>query len=321
MPRTLDLDPRAAAPMRFTSFADFDDTLSARLVPHVRRTDAPETFRAEVTHAQLGEVSTGTVRASSYSIEITPESLSRAEAPEYVGLVLCQSGAYQFSGGRRTGLLAPGDMAVTDPRSPSVTTCKGPAFTAVMTIPVATWCAVAPPPPIDIFAVLRGETLPARLARLMALELIGRGIAAAPLQSDLVIRQIVELLDLALAEGRDTLPDTLNRVMRLRAIKAHILARMDDPELGLQSVADHFNISPRYVSDLFQGDGQTMMDYLWDIRLNRAADLLRRHGRTIQIKDVVHRTGFKSPSYFSSRFADRYGVTPNAFRKDLRTLP
>jgi AraC-like DNA-binding protein len=188
-----------------------------------------------------------------------------------------------------------------------------------MTIPVSTWCGVAPPPPIEIFGVLRGDTLSARLARMMALELIARGSATSSVQCDLVTRQIVELLDFSLSDGRDSLPGSLNRTKRLRAIKAHILGHLDDPELGLQTVSDHFNISPRYVSDLFQGDGQTMMDYLWDSRLRRAADLLRRQGPAVQIKDVVFRTGFKSPSHFSSRFAEKFGVSPTAFRKQSQT--
>jgi len=321
MSNSHDPHPRTARPTIYTSFSAFDDAMSARLVRHVRRTDEPDRFRAQFTNAEVGDISTGTVRATSYSIEITAESLSRSHAPDYIGLVLCQSGAYRFSSARRAGQLAPGEFAVTDPRSPSLTTCRGPAFTAVMTIPVDTWCAVAPPPPLDIFSLLRGETLPARLARMMALELIGKGSAASTVQSDLVTRQIIELLDLALTEGRDVLPDTLNRTRRLRAIKAHILARLEDPELGLQTVSDHFNITPRYVSDLFQRDGTTMMDYIWDTRLTRAAELIRRHGRAVQIQDVVRRTGFKSASHFSSRFAARYGVSPNAFRKQWETRP
>ena len=64
--------------------------------------------------------------------------------------------------------------------------------------------------------------------------------------------------------------------------------------------------------------GCTPISFLHDIRLRRAAELLRQRG-DMSIKQVAHRVGFNSRSHFSLAFKDHFGMSPAAFR-ERRTL-
>jgi AraC family transcriptional activator of mtrCDE len=62
-----------------------------------------------------------------------------------------------------------------------------------------------------------------------------------------------------------------------------------------------------------QSFGRTPMDYLRDIRLRRAAQLLRIKG--LSIDGVASKVGFASRSHFSHAFHDQFGCSPASFRR------
>lgn len=61
--------------------------------------------------------------------------------------------------------------------------------------------------------------------------------------------------------------------------------------------------------------GKTPLEYVQDMRLSRAADLLR-HSPSTDIGDIAFRFRFCSQSYFAERFHRKYGVSPSQYRKD-----
>jgi AraC-like DNA-binding protein len=59
--------------------------------------------------------------------------------------------------------------------------------------------------------------------------------------------------------------------------------------------------------------GSTPIDYLIQLRLSRAAALLRR--TTQSITDIAFQVGFQDSNYFSRQFRQRYGMSPSAYRR------
>jgi AraC-like DNA-binding protein len=59
--------------------------------------------------------------------------------------------------------------------------------------------------------------------------------------------------------------------------------------------------------------GRTPMDYLRDVRLRRAAQLLQVSG--LSIDGIASKVGFASRSHFSHAFHDQFGCSPAEFRK------
>lgn len=58
--------------------------------------------------------------------------------------------------------------------------------------------------------------------------------------------------------------------------------------------------------------GRSTMDFLKELRLQRAAHLLRTTQRPV--KSIAHQVGFDSRSHFSQSFSDYFGTSPAEFR-------
>ncbi|RJQ10362.1 MAG: response regulator [Bacillota bacterium] len=97
------------------------------------------------------------------------------------------------------------------------------------------------------------------------------------------------------------------------AAKAYVEAHYSEP-LNLRRVAAMVYLSPYYFARLFKlHTGMTLGEYVTEVRLGRACDLLRSTDQTIH--KVAGKVGYSSGSYFSSLFTRRFGVSPNQFRE------
>ncbi len=98
----------------------------------------------------------------------------------------------------------------------------------------------------------------------------------------------------------------------MRFLETHIR-----DEISLKQLADYAHLSERECQRKFLSYiGTTPMQYLNQIRLAYAADLLRE-GRA-SITEVCYQCGFQSPSYFSKKFRQRYGTTPRQYQNDRK---
>ena len=62
---------------------------------------------------------------------------------------------------------------------------------------------------------------------------------------------------------------------------------------------------------------RTVTEYIRNVRLESARDLIKT--TDLNISEVVYSIGFTSRSYFSKIFKEKYGLTPNEFKKQLVT--
>jgi AraC-like DNA-binding protein len=65
--------------------------------------------------------------------------------------------------------------------------------------------------------------------------------------------------------------------------------------------------------------GISFSDYLIEIRMHKAADLLQR--TRLDVHRVASRVGYRDPSRFSMHFRRRFGLTPSEFRRRFRLAP
>lgn len=85
-------------------------------------------------------------------------------------------------------------------------------------------------------------------------------------------------------------------------------------DINIKSVAGHTEISERYLRSLFaQHLNLSPLDYLNQIRINKAVELLRN--TEMSIKEVCFQCGFQSPQYFSRIFKQQMGVSPREMTK------
>ena len=89
------------------------------------------------------------------------------------------------------------------------------------------------------------------------------------------------------------------------------------PGISLVTVADRFGISIYMVSRLFKNQtGAGFKEYINAKRLERACSLLTETEDSIS--SIAQQVGFENPTYFTSLFRTRYGMTPSKYREDAR---
>ncbi len=115
-------------------------------------------------------------------------------------------------------------------------------------------------------------------------------------------------------EGKIDAPEMKgNDEVLLERIMKEINAHIDDPELNVEKLSTEVGVSRahlhRKMKDLI---GMTPSDYIRNIRLKRACELLRRPD--IEVTQVAYKIGFTSQPHFSSHFKRYTGFSPSEYR-------
>ena len=86
--------------------------------------------------------------------------------------------------------------------------------------------------------------------------------------------------------------------------------------LSLDSIAEHFSITPFYLSRLIKKKiGKSFPDVLADCRIRNAKRLLQQNK---SIKEVTYEVGFSSQNYFGKTFKKITGETPTDYKEKYR---
>ena len=95
--------------------------------------------------------------------------------------------------------------------------------------------------------------------------------------------------------------------------KAIVESRLSEPSLNVDSLCKEMGLSRiqlyRKVKALM---GVAVNDYIQTIRLNKACHILQQPG--VSVADVAYRVGFSSPTYFSTAFKTKYGLSPMEYK-------
>ena len=95
--------------------------------------------------------------------------------------------------------------------------------------------------------------------------------------------------------------------------KAYIEAHYADSGLTLDQVASEMGISPNYFSAQFkQNTGSSFINYLTNVRISHAKEHLK--SGNYKTYEVALRCGYENPTYFSTIFKRRTGVSPSEYR-------
>ena len=88
-------------------------------------------------------------------------------------------------------------------------------------------------------------------------------------------------------------------------------------ELTLEAMAAEAGFSTAYFSRQFKAQlGVPFSEYLTNVRVRHVQELLTQTDRSIS--EIALETGFCNGDYLAARFRQRVGMTPTAYRKNLR---
>lgn len=84
-------------------------------------------------------------------------------------------------------------------------------------------------------------------------------------------------------------------------------------EISLNTIAAEVGMSPSYFSSIFSKEmGKTFVEYLTEIRMDRAKELLMCS--SMKTPEIGYEVGYKDPHYFSYIFKKTQNCTPKEFR-------
>lgn len=104
----------------------------------------------------------------------------------------------------------------------------------------------------------------------------------------------------------------------LRKACAYIEENYHRPEITLHDVASHVAMSNNHFCTVFSQEmGKTFIEYLTELRMGKAKDLLRTSD--VRSSDLAVAVGYNDPHYFGYLFKKYVGMSPRNFRKEERS--
>ena len=259
---------------------------------------------------------------------------------EYFELIVPVCGTGQFQVGDQTTAFAPGDLLVVDNlKLHGVSQLSGPHQSLVIFFPaeavvspgnvgpdeafLAPLCAR----PDDTLPVMRHDALAAGAVHRAVLGLAHTWFANGPAVDRFVSCKLHLLTILAsLREHfgqREDFQDNLRqrrlRQARLQKVFAWIAANHARAITQPEAAAIAGMSASRFREFFKQTTGATFVDYLREVRLARASQMLREED--CSIADVAAANGFADQSYLNRCFKTRYQCAPLEYRKLHRSLP
>lgn len=84
-------------------------------------------------------------------------------------------------------------------------------------------------------------------------------------------------------------------------------------QISLQDISNSVHLTKNYFANLFKSQtGNTVMEYLTEIRINKAQELIKE--TDLKIYEIAERVGYNNSNYFIKVFKKFLGTTPNNYR-------
>jgi AraC-like DNA-binding protein len=164
--------------------------------------------------------------------------------------------------------------------------------------------------------------VPARddLARLLAGFLAGLTPALASATPPLRERLFGSAIDLTAAAlaCRAGPAGTLSqhRLALLCRARQYCEERLGDARLSPTDIARPLGISGRYLQQLFSAEGASVMQWVWERRLERCREQLAEPALSARaVGEIAYANGFSDCAHFSRRFKARFGLSPSDYRR------
>lgn len=88
-------------------------------------------------------------------------------------------------------------------------------------------------------------------------------------------------------------------------------------DLSLEILGEVAHLHPAYLSKTFKEEtGKNLSAYITDVKMEKAAELLSGTDRWVH--EIMESVGYQKSQYFSKIFKEKYGVTPNEYRRTHR---
>jgi AraC-like DNA-binding protein len=233
-----------------------------------------------------------------------------------LSLQLAPDVQHQFGGAGASALVRPGQILVKDFTQSAIAWWRRPSRSLNLHLPRLTVEAAVG----DKVNHLHGTVLSfAGLSPMLEAQLLALGNIAPRLKSPVRAAALDATVELAVSllrcELGARLEDDANYAGLFAAAQVFINRHLASHRLSPALIARQLGCSRAHLYRVFASRGEAVADYVRELRLRRARDLLSRHTEAnTRIGDLAYRCGFDDPVHFTRLFRQRFGVTPSALR-------
>jgi AraC-like DNA-binding protein len=139
----------------------------------------------------------------------------------------------------------------------------------------------------------------------------------APVTEEMVGNHAMDLIALSIArtlEG-EAVRVSSSKAVLLARIRAAIEARLTEPDLHAQDVADAVGISVRYANEVLTSQDTTIKQLVLARRLARCRYALEDPNQAHRtVSEIAYGWGFSDLTHFGRKFKAAYGVTPSEYQ-------
>jgi AraC-like DNA-binding protein len=272
-------------------------------------------FYAHMVLRALPGLKIAEVSRAASAMRRTPELIAGDEDGLFLNIAL--TGTYAVSQRGREVNSDPGSALLISCAEPGVTSL--PTAGRVLCLRIAQARLIELVPDIDdrMMRPIPRDVAALRLLRSYMGALDDANALATPELQRAVIAHIHELVALAVTgvDNFSAMEREGVRAARLRAIKADIIANLAETRLSARTIARAHGLSPRYVHLLFEQTGQTFGDFVKEVRMKRAFELLTDATRAkMRIGDIAAVLGYADHVTFDRVFRRYFGQTPSDMR-------
>ena len=296
--------------------AAFDQASVPCRIEHL---DPPAQVRSRMHLWAFGAADVFSTDASGFRLVRTPRHVRR-ESPAIVALAVQTRGEGRFRQFGTDAVVPAGELMLSDLTAPYEFSWTGSGGSRAFQIPY------------EVLG-LRPDVVRAGAPRLrtsplydLVREYLGRLTAdAGRLSADAGAAALgtatVDLVRALLvsAADRDDLAAPAWEETLVTRVRTYASRHVGDPELGPDLLAAVHNVSVRRLYQAFADAGISLEQWLIGQRLEAArAALVAPAGLRRSIEAVARSCGFASPSHFSRRFRQAYGMSPREWRQQHR---
>jgi signal transduction histidine kinase/ligand-binding sensor domain-containing protein/DNA-binding response OmpR family regulator len=176
--------------------------------------------------------------------------------------------------------------------------------------------------PVILLTALTGEE-----DQLKGLKTGANDYITKPFNSEVLNTKIKNLLDL-----KSTLKSTYSKQIQtsapqleqqssdetlLHTIIQYLEENLSNPQLSVEELSRHVGMSRSSLySKLLEITGQTPVEYIRSVKLNKAAALLEK--TDMNVAQIAYSVGFSTPNYFAKSFKAKFNMLPSEYIVQLR---
>jgi AraC family transcriptional activator of tynA and feaB len=288
-----------------------------KFVNHDRRPEDRLTFAAQIEVATLRSLEL--VQFSNSSLEVSHTLAHvRNTSPDWL-FVCCQlSGWAVISQNGNEAALTPGTLALVEPLLPYDARFLGESKMLCIKAPRRELRARLGRNHELVARLVTADRLEDSLTLSFAAQLPSLAGKIDSVTEEMVESHALDLMGLSIARtiAGASFRVSIPKSVVLGQIRTAIEARLADPKLDAQAVAEAVGISVRYANRLFEDQDTSLKRFILSRRLARCrlafGDPNQSH-RTVS--EIAQGWGFSDMTHLARRFKEAYGVSPSEYQK------